>query len=140
LILVGRWLFSFRAFCFLARPESVAAEPPAIISEFMAANSSTWRDELFPVRSERFLTDDSDLPNKWMFPATNVPPNGRLIVFAPGKDRRAPGSRWHSNFQLSPTSFGSFAHSRLAPAQSFHARLSDVFASFSLSFCAITKV
>ena len=78
-IFAGRWLLSCLALCLLAGPESIAAEPPAIISEFMAANSSTHADEdghfsdwieIFNPGSASlnlngwFLTDDSDLPNE----------------------------------------------------------------------------
>ena len=47
------------------------------------------------------LSDESDQPFKWVFPATNLPPKSFLIVFASGKDRRTPGSALHANFKLS---------------------------------------
>ena len=48
------------------------------------------------------LTDDPTQPNMWTFPAVLVPPGGYLVVFASGKDIRAPltGRHFHTNFKL----------------------------------------
>jgi hypothetical protein len=46
------------------------------------------------------LSDDPDLPAKWVFPATNLASGQYLVVFASGKDRRIPGARLHTNFRL----------------------------------------
>ena len=48
------------------------------------------------------LTDDPEEPNLWIFPNINLPANGRLVVFASGKDRRGTGAgtRLHTNFKL----------------------------------------
>jgi hypothetical protein len=87
----------------------------AVISEFMAANVATITDVdgEFPDWIEIFnpdaatvqlagwsLTDDVSDPQKWQFPATNLSPGGRMIVFASGKDRRTPGAALHTNFRL----------------------------------------
>ncbi len=87
----------------------------AIISEFMAINVATIADEdgefsdwievlnpeAGPVNlSGWFLTDNPLSPQRWQFPATNLPPGGRLILFASGKDRRTSGTPLHTNFKL----------------------------------------
>lgn len=46
------------------------------------------------------LTDNSDQPNEWTFPATNIAAGQYLIVFASGKDRAIPGANLHVNFSL----------------------------------------
>lgn len=86
------------------------------ISEFLASNRSGIRDadgeradwiEIVnagpsPHSLEGWsLTDDPAVPEKWTFPVVTLPANGRLVVFASGKDRRAPGSELHTNFSLS---------------------------------------
>ncbi|MEY2409938.1 MAG: hypothetical protein QOF48_2608, partial [Verrucomicrobiota bacterium] len=47
------------------------------------------------------LTDDAGNLMKWQFPSTNIASGGFVVVFASGKNRRVPGARLHSNFQLS---------------------------------------
>jgi len=86
------------------------------ISEFMAVNDTALDDEDRdesdwievhnigggPVNLEGwYLTDRADAPTKWKFPAVTVAPNGYLVVFASGKDRRNPGAELHTNFKLS---------------------------------------
>lgn len=48
------------------------------------------------------LTDDPDVPGLWTFPSTVLAPGQYLVVFASGKDRRAPlpGNKHHTNFKL----------------------------------------
>lgn len=48
-----------------------------------------------------YLTDNSNLLNKWSFPAVMMPPDSYLVVFASGKDRRNPTNELHTNFRLS---------------------------------------
>jgi len=48
-----------------------------------------------------FLTDDLTIFTKWMFPATNIPPNSYMIIFASGNDKKILGEELHSNFKLS---------------------------------------
>lgn len=95
-------------------PNATDAAP--YISEFMASNTRTLADEngFFEDWIEIYnpsglavnldgwhLTDsDGDL-RKWTFPATNLPSGGFLVVFASGNDRRVPGMRLHTSFQLS---------------------------------------
>lgn len=93
---------------------SVAAAP--VISELMAANSSGLRDEDgaysdwleihnlddSPVSLAGYaLTDDPQVPTRWVFPEVTLPGKGFLVVFASGKDRRDPGAELHTNFRLS---------------------------------------
>src|SRR5262245_52054563 len=86
-----------------------------IISEFMASNSSTLRDEvgdssdwieIFNTSSSTVnlngwaLTDDPGTPRLWIFPNVNLPAKGFLVVFASAKDRRVVGANLHTNFKL----------------------------------------
>ena len=95
---------------------AVHAASPLVISEFMAGNSSTLKDEEgafedwieisnrsdLPVNLEGWgLTDSATAPLKWTFPATNLAARGYLLVFASAKDRRTPASPLHTNFKLS---------------------------------------
>ncbi|HEX7859134.1 MAG TPA: lamin tail domain-containing protein [Verrucomicrobiae bacterium] len=89
--------------------------PLARITEFMASNSKTLADEdgefsdWVEIHNPRqtsldlanwCLTDDSRLLTKWRFPATNLPPGGRIVVFASGKDRAVSGAELHTRFSL----------------------------------------
>ncbi len=47
-----------------------------------------------------WLQEKIDSATGWRFPSTNLPPGGRWIVFASGKDRRIPGRPLHTNFRL----------------------------------------
>lgn len=49
--------------------------------------------------SNHFLSDDFDEPEKWQFPNISIPPNGRILIFASGKD--LVGNHPHTNFKLS---------------------------------------
>lgn len=92
-----------------------AAEAAPYISEFMASNTrgladetgarSDWIEIYNPssaaVNLEGWsLTDDPDDPGKWRFPATNLAGGAFLVVFASGEDRRVPGARLHTSFQI----------------------------------------
>ena len=96
--------------------DELRAAENVIISEFMAANSTTLRDEdgdyedwveLYNAGDTAanlggwFLTDTTNTLAKWPFPATNLAPNQFLIVFASAKDRRVAGTNLHTNFKLS---------------------------------------
>lgn len=85
------------------------------ISEFMAANGDTVRDEdgdysdwieLHNTGPQTvdlggwFLTDSTLNLTKWSFPSTNLPADGYLVVFASEKNRRVPGKPLHTNFKL----------------------------------------
>ncbi|MBL9170431.1 MAG: lamin tail domain-containing protein [Verrucomicrobiales bacterium] len=48
-----------------------------------------------------YLTDSANDLRKWRFPATNLAGGRFLVVFASGNDRRIPGARLHTSFQLS---------------------------------------
>lgn len=93
-----------------------ASEAAPYLSEFMASNTRTLKDETgqyvdwievfnpseAPIDLRGWsLTDDASNLTKWRFPATNLAAGGFLVVFASGADRRTPGSRLHTNFQLS---------------------------------------
>ncbi|PYJ00210.1 MAG: hypothetical protein DME25_21275, partial [Verrucomicrobia bacterium] len=93
-----------------------AAAAPPYISEFMASNTRTLADEsgfyedwieiynpsAVAVNLDGwYLTDSAGNLTKWRFPATNLAGGAFLVVFASGKDRRVPGARLHTSFQLS---------------------------------------
>jgi hypothetical protein len=90
-----------------------------VITEFLANNGgkySAFDDEdgqasdwieihnpnPVPIRLEgHFLTDESELLNKWPFPpSASIEGGGYLIVFASGKDRRDSTRELHTNFKL----------------------------------------
>src|SRR5262245_45431994 len=86
------------------------------ISEFLALNNSTIRDEdgtfsdWLELRNETaspvdvggyYLTDTEGEPTRWQLPSpTVIPANGYLLVWASSKDRAVPGSPLHTNFAL----------------------------------------
>ncbi len=47
-----------------------------------------------------YLTDNFRNLGRWRFPAVQLAPGQRLIVFASGKDRREPARPLHTNFKL----------------------------------------
>jgi len=96
----------------------IAQHSPAnvLISEFMADNKNTLRDEdgdysdwleLYNNGKRRvnltgwYLTDDAQNPGKWKFPSVTIPSGGRLVVFASKKNRANAGPELHTNFKLS---------------------------------------
>jgi hypothetical protein len=97
---------------------SVQPQESLQISEFMAVNENGLNDEdrdeadwieihnpgMSPVNLEGwYLTDTAGNRTKWKFPAVTLAPNGYLVVFASGKDRRNPARELHTNFKLSGT-------------------------------------
>ncbi len=85
------------------------------LTEFMASNTHTLLDEdgdssdWIEIQNTTAtqvnllnwaLTDRVGNPAQWLFPATNLAPGSFLVVFASGKDRRAPGAPLHTNFKL----------------------------------------
>ncbi|MBL9127513.1 MAG: lamin tail domain-containing protein, partial [Verrucomicrobiales bacterium] len=103
----GSWVY---------RIDPTAEENPPYVSEFMASNTRGLRDDLgqfsdwieiynpSPIALNLdgwYLTDATNNLAKWRFPATTIPGNGFLVVFASGNDRRVPGAPLHTSFQLS---------------------------------------
>ena len=91
------------------------ASAQAVISEFLADNRSGLTDsdgdesDWIEIRNDSgavlnlngwSLTDLPDDLSRWVFPSITVPAGGYLVVFASGKDRRAPASELHTNFGL----------------------------------------
>jgi len=104
------------ALCWLGAWLESRAADSVIISEFMAANVRTLAseqrrfDDWIELRNMGSnavnlegwsLTDNRRGPRQWVFPATNLPSNGHLLVWATGKDRRTAGAPLHANFKLS---------------------------------------
>ncbi|MEN9777997.1 MAG: hypothetical protein RJB04_1752, partial [Verrucomicrobiota bacterium] len=90
--------------------------PAPVISEFLASNSGGQRDEdgdspdwieihnpgATPVNlGGWFLTDATNQLNRWRFPERSLSPDGRLLVFASGKNRTNAAAQLHANFALS---------------------------------------
>ncbi len=87
------------------------------ITEFMAENDSTLADEngdfsdwveLFnggtnTVNLLGWYLTDTPSRSGWRFPATNLPPNSFMVIYASGKDRREPGAPLHTDFKLNDT-------------------------------------
>src|SRR5688500_2832320 len=107
----------FRCFALALVLHFIANTPAAslIISEFMAANAGGLPDEdgefsdwieIYNSTSAAIplagwtLSDDTDNPAKWMFPAVSIPSHGFLTVFASGKNRTNTPTRLHTNFSL----------------------------------------
>lgn len=93
------------------------SESSILISEFMASNRQSLPDEdgdfpdwielvnstRTPVNLANWSIADLASASKgkrWIFPSTNLPPQSYLVLFASGKDRRAPGRPLHANFKL----------------------------------------
>jgi len=108
---VGRGL----ALGLVALTPMLLAQDLVRISEFAAVNEGPLRDEdgdesdwieLHNAGTNTvdlggwYLTDSASNLKKWQFPSTNLPPNGYLVVFASGKNRRVPGAPLHTNFRL----------------------------------------
>jgi len=94
----------------------VLAAQSVRLNEFMALNNSTITDadgeysdwiEIFnpttaTVSLENWsLTDDRNIPQKWLLPAVSIAADSYLVIFASGKDRRDPAQELHTNFKLS---------------------------------------
>ena len=90
--------------------------PAPVISEFLASNSGGLRDEegdspdWMEIHNPGatsvnlggwFLTDATNRLNQWRFPERSLPPDGRLLVFASGKNRTNAAAPLHANFALS---------------------------------------
>ena len=90
---------------------------PPTLSEFMASNAGLLKDEdgdssdwielrnpnAYGLKLEGYaFTDDPTHKLKWVFPASRIPANGYLVVFASGKNRRnATLGPLHTDFKLS---------------------------------------
>lgn len=87
-----------------------------IISEFMASNTRSVADEdgeysdwleIFNLGQTNVnllgwaLTDNTDNPRKWRFPAMEIKSGQAMIVFASNKNRRVAGNPLHTDFKLS---------------------------------------
>ena len=106
---------------FVSQNWSYTLDPTAtganiIITEFMADNDETIRDEdgdasdwieIFnaganPVNLAGWsLTDATNNLTKWSFPAVTINPNSFMLIFASGKDRTNVIGRLHTDFRLS---------------------------------------
>ena len=100
----------------LGAPAPTPAAETVTITEFVASNNGGLQDEdgTYPDWIEIFnsgittvnldgwfLTDSIANLTKWRLPATNIAPNGFVIVFASNKNRAVPGAPLHANFTLS---------------------------------------
>ncbi|TVQ68553.1 MAG: T9SS C-terminal target domain-containing protein [Balneolaceae bacterium] len=88
-----------------------------VINEFQSSNNATIADEdgdyedwieLYNTSNTDTarldhvgLSDDADRPFRWVLPpGTYIPPNGHLLVWASGKDRRDPQAPLHAGFSI----------------------------------------
>lgn len=110
------WIIIF-AFLFVLSGGYLHAQSGSVrINEFMAINQSVLSDEdgeysdwieIYNPTSEPInlqgwsLTDDKNLPGKWVFPDVTLQINSYLVVFASEKDRQKPNGQLHTNFKLS---------------------------------------
>ena len=111
--------YHLRPYCRWALLSLLALATPAgaqlRISEFLAQNGGLTRDqdgdspdwiELHNSSPASVnlggwhLTDTETNLAKWTFPATTLPANGYLLVFASGKNRAVAGAELHTSFQL----------------------------------------
>ena len=91
------------------------AASDVLITEFMAVNDRTLADEdganpdwleIYNSGTNAvnlagwYLTDSAANLTQWQFPATSLPPDGYLVVFASGKNRAVAGLPLHTNFKL----------------------------------------
>ncbi|HEY5909890.1 MAG TPA: immunoglobulin domain-containing protein [Verrucomicrobiae bacterium] len=113
--------FAGGSYTYTVDPNAVASQ--VLITEFMAGNSKTIRDEdgsysdwveiynagLDPVTiGGWYLTDDPATLRKWQFPAgVTLPSRSYLLVWASGKNRTNSAAPLHTSFKLSKTA-GSF--------------------------------
>jgi len=95
---------------------NTAAGPgTVIINEFLAANAnglldensdaSDWIELYNPGASAVnllgwSLSDDPDVPGKWVLPSRTIAAGGYLVVFASGKDRKPASGNLHTSFTL----------------------------------------
>jgi hypothetical protein len=92
-----------------------AAQLPPVLNEFSADGTTTLLDEdgarpdwielrnpnAFSLNLAGYaLTDTVTAGDDWVFPLSNIPPNGYLIVFASAKNRAVSGSPLHTNFSI----------------------------------------
>jgi uncharacterized protein YjiK len=103
------------------RTRRVGLEATLVISEWMAVNQNTLKDETqrYPDWLEianngtaavelrdYYLTDDAALPLKWQFPVRTLNPGERLVVYASSAPARGP---FHTNFKISSAAGGYLA-------------------------------
>jgi hypothetical protein len=109
LVIIFHLLLLFIPLGLLAQEESLR------INEFMALNQGTitdgdaeysdWIEIHNPGTESAYLygwslTDERDLPRKWIFPDVSLDPGGYMLVFASGKNRSISGQELHTNFRL----------------------------------------
>ncbi|MCA9215829.1 MAG: CotH kinase family protein [Planctomycetales bacterium] len=82
---------------FMANNDSVLADTDGQFSDWIELHNPTDSSVNLSAWS---LTDSSDDLTKWRFPDFEMPPNGRLTVFASGKNRRDANTELHTNFKL----------------------------------------
>ncbi len=101
-------------FVFLLFSPMLAAQD-VVINEVMSSNASAWHDEdgdfedwieLYNPGPEAAglngygLSDDYDDPFKWTFPDVVIEPEGYLLVWASGKNRKEGNQPLHTSFRI----------------------------------------
>lgn len=105
--------FGGASWTYLLNPN--APVPAVMISEFMAVNKRTIRDEdgdssdwielANPTAAAVnldgwYLTDSTNAPTRWRIPNLTLPAKGYRLIFASGKQRTDPAKTLHTNFKL----------------------------------------
>ncbi len=95
---------------------STSAAQTIAINEVMASNTNSIADEdgdnsdwieIYNYGSNPMslagygLSDNSNLPFKWVFPSVGIQPGQFILVWASGKNRTTPGKPLHTNFSIS---------------------------------------
>ncbi|HEY3266634.1 MAG TPA: CotH kinase family protein [Armatimonadota bacterium] len=111
----GRWLISVWAISAIGLWGLGARAQDVVISEFMASNDQSIKDEdgfsadwleLYNMGTEPanldgwYLTDNVTLKTKWRIPAITLDPGQFKIIFCSKKDRVDPAGPLHTNFKL----------------------------------------
>lgn len=112
LVLAGE---SFSTKFRLRAAEDSAERRTVVINEIHASGQSGFSDEdgesndwielrnlsdVVVVLTGWSLTDDQSNPTKWVVPSVEIQPDGYLLIFASGKNRRDPTTALHTNFRL----------------------------------------
>ena len=105
----------FLILCHILPPALRAQTESLRINEFMALNLTTIADEEAeysdwieihnPTQDAVYLygwslTDDVEIPRKWIFPAITIQSGEYMVLFASGKNRSVAGQELHTNFRL----------------------------------------
>ena len=107
-------MFRLAALCSLTFWAIAQSHATVVISEFMAANNGTLRDDFgdasdwielhnsghAPVNLQGWALTDRPA-SRWYFPSQVIEPGEFMVLFASGRNRKLPGAPLHTSFALS---------------------------------------